>query len=560
MTSLNIIQLYENNFKKCSNETALTDYFTKKNYSYREMAAEIEKLHILLADSGVKKGDKVALIGKNNSQFVIVYIAVVTYGAVIVPILSDFNPIDATNIVNHSDSVLIFADQKIWESFDEKNFEHLRGAIELDTNTLLKDFTASGEIKTALDGVEKKFAERYPDGFTAANIKYADVEMDDVMIISYTSGTTGLSKGVMLTVGNITGNVQFALGKKFHVYRSRVLALLPLAHAYGCAFDMLTPLAIGSHITLLGRTPSPKILIQAMKEVKPHLICTVPLVMEKIVRNQVMPKLQKQPLKTLVKIPLLNKVIYNKVKKTMMEAFGGCVTEVNMGGAALNPDVEKFLLKIKFPATVGYGMTECGPLISYERWQRYKPASCGKILPGMEVKIVPTGEGDGKAGEVCVRGMNVMKGYYKNPQATAEAIDSEGWLHTGDMGLADPDGTIRLRGRYKSMILSSNGQNIYPEEIEAKLNVLECVMESLVLEDKGHLVAYVVPDYDAAKKNGWDTAAIKEVMNRNLELLNSLVAPYEQVADIKICAEEFEKTPKRSIRRYLYPANAKVIA
>ncbi|MBR6831535.1 MAG: AMP-binding protein [Tidjanibacter sp.] len=560
MTSHNIIQLYENNFKKCSDEIALTDYFTKKNYSYGEMATEIERLHIFMADCGVKKGNKVALIGKNNTQFVITYIAVVTYGAVIVPILSDFNPNDAVNIINHSDSVLLFADQKIWESFADAEFEQLQGAIELDTRVLLKDFTADNKITAALEGMDAKFAERHPNGFDSSKIKYADVDMDDVMIISYTSGTTGLSKGVMLTVGNITGNVQFALGKKFHVYRSRVLALLPLAHAYGCAFDMLTPLAIGSHITLLGRTPSPKILIQAMKEVKPHLICTVPLVMEKIVRNQVMPKLQKQPLKTLVKIPLLNKVIYNKVKKTMVEAFGGCITEVNMGGAALNPDVEKFLLKIKFPATVGYGMTECGPLISYERWQRYKPASCGKILPGMEVKIVPTDGSNGKTGEVCVRGMNVMKGYYKNPKATEEAIDSEGWLHTGDIGFADPDGTISLRGRCKSMILSSNGQNIYPEEIEAKLNVLECVLESLVLEDKGRLVAYVVPDYDMAKNNGWDIDAIKEIMKNNLNILNSLVAPYEQVSDVKICEEEFVKTPKRSIRRYLYPANAKVIA
>ncbi len=565
MATQNIIKLYENNFKACSDEIALTDYFSQKSYSYKETASEVVRLHILFEETGVKKGDKVALIGRNNSQWVITYMAVITYGAVIVPIMSDFNPMDAINIINHSDSVMLFAGRQIWEAFQTaaggaeacgSRFEHLKGAVELESHELLYD-AADGKTKAALESLDEKFAARYPDGFNTRNLKFAEVKDDDLMIISYTSGTTGISKGVMLSVDNITANVEFALDHKFHFHGSRVLALLPLAHAYGCAFDMLTPLATGSHITLLGRTPTPKVLIDAMKTVKPHLICTVPLVMEKIVRKQIFPKLEKQPLRTLVKIPFVNKLIYKKIKKTMLEAFGGCMKEVNMGGAAVSPEVEQFLLKIKFPATVGYGMTECAPLISYEGWQKYKAGSCGTVLPGMEARTEDNGSG---TGEICVRGRNVMLGYYKNPEATAEAIDKDGWLHTGDVGIVDKDGTIYIKGRCKNMILSSNGQNIYPEGIEAKLNELECVMESLVVEDKGKLVALVVPDYDHAKSEGWDVAHLKEIMDHNLDLLNGLVAPYEKVAAIKLCADEFEKTPKRSIRRYLYPAKAKIVA
>ena len=391
------------------------------------------------------------------------------------------------------------------------------------------------------------------------DIRYPEVPNDKVCIISYTSGTTGLSKGVMLSVNNVTSNVVFAIDYKFHYRGSRVLGILPLAHAFGCAFDMLTPLATGSHITLLGKLPAAPILLKALKDVKPDLLLTVPLLIEKIVKGKVMPTLQKQPVKTLTKIPLLNKLIYKKVRTQLMDAFGGALTELIMGGAALNSDVEKLLKKIQLPYTVGYGMTECAPLICYAHHTSYKSLSCGRLVPGMEMKIDST-DPYNIPGEICVRGENVTLGYYKNPTATEAVFDSEGWFHTGDMGVVDKAGNCFIRGRCKTMILSNNGQNIYPEEIEAKLNNLEAVVESLIVEEEGKLVALVVPNYELAQKEGWSTTHLKELMAENLKKLNTLVAPYEKVSTIKLCATEFEKTPKRSIRRYLYPKEAKIVS
>ena len=404
------------------------------------------------------------------------------------------------------------------------------------------------------------FAERYPKGFTTNDIIYPEVTNDKVCIISYTSGTTGFSKGVMLTVNNVTANVAFAILYKFHYRGSRVLGILPLAHAFGCAFDMLTPLATGSHITLLGKLPAAPILLKALKDVKPDLLLTVPLLVEKIIKGKVMPTLNKQPIKTLVKIPLLNQIVYKKVRTQLMDAFGGALTELIMGGAALNSDVEKLLKKINLPYTVGYGMTETAPLICYAHHTEYKSLSCGKLVPGMEMKIDST-DPYNIPGEICVRGENVTVGYYKNQEATDAALDADGWFHTGDMGVVDKATNCFIRGRCKTMLLSNNGQNIYPEEIEAKLNNLEAVVESLVVqEDGGKLTALVVPDYAKAKENGWDNAKLQEVMNENLVALNKLVAPYERVANIKMCEGEFEKTPKKSIKRFLYPAAAKIVS
>ena len=347
---------------------------------------------------------------------------------------------------------------------------------------------------------------------------------------------------------------------KFHYRGSRVLGILPLAHAFGCAFDMLTPLATGSHITLLGKLPAAPILLKALKDVKPDLLLTVPLLIEKIVKGKVMPTLSKQPVKTLVKIPLLNQIVYKKVRTQLMEAFGGALTELIMGGAALNSDVEKLLKKINLPYTVGYGMTECAPLICYAHHTVYKSLSCGALVPGMEMKI-DSADPYKIPGEICVRGENVTAGYYKNPEATAAALDKDGWLHTGDMGVVDAKTNCFIRGRCKTMILSNNGQNIYPEEIEAKLNNLEAVAESLVYQEEGgRLTALVVPNYEMAQKNGWSTTKLKEVMADNLTELNKLVAAYEKVSTIKLCESEFEKTPKKSIRRYLYPAAAKIVS
>ena len=559
MVKENLIRMYQESFRTNAELPALTDYFKKQTLSYFDVATLVAKNHLVFEKYGIKAGDKIALIGRNTPMWVSTYASTITYGAVIVPILQDFNPIDATNIINHSDSRILFLSNDVWAKMDPTKFEQLEAVVDYETMEPLweKEGTTLTDLYKNIDTL---FAERYPKGFSTEDIVYPEVTNDKVCIISYTSGTTGLSKGVMLTVNNVTANVAFAIEYKFHYRGSRVLGILPLAHAFGCAFDMLTPLATGSHITLLGKLPAAPILLKALKDVKPDLLLTVPLLVEKIIKGKVMPTLEKQPIKTLVKIPLLNQIVYKKVRTQLMEAFGGALTELIMGGAALNSDVEKLLKKIKLPYTVGYGMTETAPLICYAHHTVYKSLSCGKLVDGMQMKI-DSADPYNIPGEICVKGENVTVGYYKNPEATAAAIDEDGWFHTGDMGVVDKDTNCFIRGRCKTMILSNNGQNIYPEEIEAKLNNLEAVMESLIYQEEGgKLTALVVPNYEMAQKNGWDTPKLKEVMADNLVELNKLVAAYERVSTIKLCESEFEKTPKKSIRRYLYPAAAKIVS
>ncbi len=558
MVQENLIRMYQESFRNNAELPALTDYFKKTTLTYFDLAKIVAKYHLTFEKYGIVAGEKIALIGRNTPMWVSAYASTITYGAVIVPILQDFNPIDATNIINHSDSRILFLSQDVWDKLDVSKFEQLEAVVNYEDMTTLWE-REEGKMSSILGNIETLLAERYPKGFSTNDIVYPEVPNDKVCIISYTSGTTGLSKGVMLSVNNITANVTFAIKYKFHYRGSRVLGILPLAHAFGCAFDMLTPLATGSHITLLGKLPAAPILLKALENVKPDLLLTVPLLVEKIIKGKVMPTLEKQPVKTLTKIPLLNQIVFKKVRTQLMNAFGGALTELIMGGAALNSDVEKLLKKIKLPYTVGYGMTECAPLICYAHHTEYKSLSCGKLVPGMEMKI------DSKdpyniPGEICVRGDNVTLGYYKNPDATAAVFDEEGWFHTGDMGVVDAATNCFIRGRCKTMILSNNGQNIYPEEIEAKLNNLNAVVESLVVEEKGKLVALVVPNYELAQKEGWSTTQLKELMNDNLKELNTLVAPYERVSEIRLCATEFEKTPKKSIRRYLYPAAAKIVS
>ena len=558
MVQENLIRMYQESFRNNAELPALTDYFKKTTLTYFDLAKIVAKYHLTFEKYGIVAGEKIALIGRNTPMWVSAYASTITYGAVIVPILQDFNPIDATNIINHSDSRILFLSQDVWDKLDVSKFEQLEAVVNYEDMTTLWE-REEGKMSSILGNIETLLAERYPKGFSTNDIVYPEVPNDKVCIISYTSGTTGLSKGVMLSVNNITANVTFAIKYKFHYRGSRVLGILPLAHAFGCAFDMLTPLATGSHITLLGKLPAAPILLKALENVKPDLLLTVPLLVEKIIKGKVMPTLEKQPIKTLTKIPLLNQIVFKKVRTQLMNAFGGALTELIMGGAALNSDVEKLLKKIKLPYTVGYGMTECAPLICYAHHTEYKSLSCGKLVPGMEMKI------DSKdpyniPGEICVRGDNVTLGYYKNPDATAAVFDEEGWFHTGDMGVVDAATNCFIRGRCKTMILSNNGQNIYPEEIEAKLNNLNAVVESLVVEEKGKLVALVVPNYELAQKEGWSTTQLKELMNDNLKELNTLVAPYERVSEIRLCATEFEKTPKKSIRRYLYPAAAKIVS
>ncbi len=486
--------------------------------------------------------------------------ATITYGAIIVPILNDFNPVDAQHIVNHSDSVLLFVNESIFEHMEYENMPKIKAVVSLDRHLILaeQDPEARNSFSKAIKGVTRRFNKMYPNGFTANEINFDDMKPDDVCIINYTSGTTGFSKGVMLTYDNMLGNVQYGIDSHLHYRGSRALSFLPLAHAYGCAFDMLVPLAVGSHVTILGKMPTPNVLLKAFASVRPSLIICVPLILEKIYKKMIVPMLSKRRMRWVLAVPFLDKAIYGQVRRRLVDAFGGCFEEVIVGGAPLNAEVEAFLRKIKFPYTVGYGMTECGPLISYTPWREFIVSSSGHTLQGIMTAKIEDVEGLGSSngqGEICVRGQNVMKGYYKNPTATESVLDPDGWLHTGDMGyLGGDDGqTIFIRGRYKTMILTANGQNIYPEEIEAKLNNMPYVGESLVVQRNNHLVALVYPDTDAMDAENLNVNDVQQIMDAEiLPELNKLVAPYERIERIQLVPQEFEKTPKRSIRRFLY--------
>ena len=547
----NIVEIYEKSFRDNWELPALTDYTEGKTTTYGQFARDIAQIHLFFKLAGVKKGDKIALIGRNTPYWVTVFIGTITYGAVIVPILQDFNPRDTQHIINHSDSVLLFAANRIWEQMDLENMPSVRAAISCDNHALLAQ-QEQETIAALLEQLPAEFEKEYPKGFTAEDIKYEHPDNASLAVINYTSGTTGFSKGVMLTYNNLTGNTVFGMRSKLHFPGSRCLSFLPLAHAYGCAFDMLTPLATGSHITLLGKIPSPKIIVDAMSKVKPDLVICVPLVLEKIYRKMIQPMLSKNMIRWALMVPFLDNKIYAQIRKKLIEAFGGNFSQIIIGGAPFNKEVEDFLRRIEFPFTVGYGMTECAPLISYTYWTDFVPYSAGRVLSGfMEAKIT-SDDPENIPGEICVKGENVMQGYYKNPEATAAVLDEEGWLHTGDMGTISRDGTISIRGRYKTMILSSNGQNIYPEEIEAKLNNMTLVMESLVVERDSKLIAIVYPDFEMMDRLGFTSEQLPDEMEKVRKELNKIVAPYEQISKIQLIANEFEKTPKKSIKRYLY--------
>ncbi len=545
-----LAQIYQKSFIENWDLPALTEYTTRRHLTYAELARDIASLHLLFETIGLREGDKVALCGRDSIAWVTVYMATVTYGAVIVPILSDFNPVDITHIVNHSEAELLFVGASVWEHIEPSALLNVKAAISLEDRMLFHE-TGGGEVARNLKLLRRRFRRRYPDGFSSGDVRYTGRDNSELAEINYTSGTTGFSKGVMLTGGNLAGNVTFGMSRELHFRSSRALAFLPLAHAYGCAFDMLTPLAVGSHITLLCKTPSPRVLLRAMAEVRPHLVICVPLILEKIYKNQILPLISKGTMRWTLAVPFLDSLIYSKIRKKLIDAFGGEFEEVIVGGAPLNHEVEDFLYKIRFPFTVGYGMTECGPLISYTPWREFVPGSSGRVLPGMEA-IVMGDDPEHEPGEICVRGINVMKGYYKNPKATAEVLDGDGWLRTGDMGTRSSDGTLFLRGRSKTMILSASGQNIYPEEIEAKLNNMPFVAESLVVERDGRLVALVYPDYESVDRLGLQGADLTDAMENVRRELNGLLAPYEQIARIQLLPNEFEKTPKRSIKRFLY--------
>lgn len=551
MIKENFIKLYENSFKENWDLPCYTDYGEDNTFTYGQVAEEIAKLHLLFQHCSLRRGDKISIIGKNTSRWCIAYMATITYGAIVVPILQDSKPNDVHHIVNHSESTFLFVSDNIWENLEEEALGNLRAVFSLTDYRCLHQ--RDGEtIQKFMRNMGTAMRKAYPKGFQKENIIYTELSNDKVMLLNYTSGTTGFSKGVMLTGNNLAGNVTFGIRTELLKKGEKVLSFLPLAHAYGCAFDFLTATAVGTHVTLLGKTPSPKILMKAFEEVKPNLIITVPLVIEKIYKNVIQPLINKRSMKWALNIPLLDNQIYAQIRKKLIDALGGRFKEVIIGGAAMNPEVTDFFYKIKFPFTIGYGMTECGPLISYAPWSAFIPGSAGKILDIMEARI-ESDDPYNTTGEIQVRGENVMKGYYKNEEATREVFTEDGWLKTGDLGTIDANGFIYIRGRSKTMLLSSNGQNIFPEEIEAKLNNMPFVLESLIIERNKKLVALVYPDYDSLDSLGLNTPDnLKTVMDENLKNLNKLVGNYEQVSTIQLYPTEFEKTPKKSIKRFLY--------
>lgn len=550
MIKENFIKLYEDSFKYNWDLPALSDYGDSNTLLYKDLAIEIARLHILFDKLEIKKGTKIALIGKNTRQWCIAYMATITYGAVIVPILQDFHPDNVHHIVNHSESELLFVNDSVWEGLEEGQMSHLTGIFTLSDFSCIYD-NSKKHIKSIIQNLDNEMIRKYPNGFTKDDIVYASVDNSEMVLINYTSGTTGFSKGVMLLANNLAGNVTYAKKLDLLFRGDRVVSFLPLAHAYGCAFDFLYALSEGVHVTLLGKAPSPKILAAAFSEIKPNLIVTVPLVIEKLYKKAILPKLEKSSIKMALKIPLVKDQIYAKIRKGLVDALGGSFTEVIIGGAAFNKEVESFLHKIKFPFTVGYGMTECGPLISYDHHYDFVPTSCGKILSIMEVRV-DSPDPYNTLGEIQVRGENVMKGYYKNEEATKAAFTEDGWLKTGDLGTIDKDNRIYLRGRSKTMILGASGQNIFPEEIEAKLNNLPYVTESLVVTRNNKLVALVYPDYETMNVTGLSSTDLDAIMEENKQVLNKSVANYETLSTIHIYPTEFEKTPKKSIKRYLY--------
>jgi long-chain acyl-CoA synthetase len=544
--------IVEMSIRKHWDMDALTNY-KGENYRFRDVAVEIEKLHILFDEYGLEKGDKVALYGRNCAYWAIVFFATLTYGAVGVPILHEFKPEQVHNIINHSEAKLVFIGDQTLNQVNAEETPNLQGIFGLkDLSCIystLASFTPNMDIRLHL---QTAFEQKFPKGLTLEDIRYHVDSAEEIALINYTSGTTGFSKGVLIPYRALWSNYDFAitvLGKQVKA-GDKVLSILPMAHMYGMAFEFLFEFLYGCHVYFLTRTPSPKIILMAFAEIKPIIIISVPLIIEKVIRNSVFPKLQKPSMKLLMHMPIINKVIKRKIYKQLTEAFGGSFYEIIIGGAAFSNDVEVFLKDIDFPFTVGYGTTECAPIIAYEDWHKFRTGSCGKCVPHMEVRI-DSKDPQHTVGEILCRGLNVTPGYYKNPEATEQTIDKEGWYHTGDLALMDKDGYIYIKGRSKNMLLSANGQNVYPEELEDKINAMPYVTESIVIQKADKFYALIYPNRDRfnAEKAGADIAA---QMETNRIQVNKLLPSYAQIAGIKLYDEEFEKTPKKSIKRFLY--------
>lgn len=545
---LHINQIIENAVRKYWEELALTD-FNGISLQYRDIARKVAKLHLLFEQAGIVEGDKIALCGKNSTQWSVAFIAALTYGAVPVPILHEFKPDSVHHILNHSDSRILFTDVHIFEHLDVDKTPQIDGVFDISDYSLL--FSKQESINYARAHLNELFGKRYPERFTREDVIYKKPDMEQLAIINYTSGSTGLSKGVMIPYRAISSNIDFALTKlSFLGPGDKTICMLPLAHMLGLSIELLHPLSKGCHVFFLTRIPSPKIIMDAFASTRPRLIVTVPLILEKIIKTKVFPLLEKPYMKLLLTVPFVNDRLLGKIKERLTETFGGQLFEIIIGGAALNADVERFLRRIGFPYTVGYGMTECAPLISYAGHEINRPGACGLPVSNIEIKV-DSPDPANIAGELLVRGSNVMLGYYKNPQETADAL-RDGWLHTGDICNVDSDGFIYIRGRNKNLILGPSGQNIYPEEIEQQLNNMPYVNESLIVDRQQHLVALIHPDYETAAQQGIEADKLPDIMKENIVLLNKDLPAYSQIADFEIMEQEFEKTPKRSIRRFLY--------
>jgi len=530
---------------------ALTD-FKGQTLQYHDVARKIEKIHILFENSGIQKGDKIALCGRNSSQWAVAFLATLTYGAIAVPILHEFNAEQIHNIVNHSEARLLFVGDHVATIIDPQAMPTLEGIINNPDYSL--KISRTDKLTYAREHLNELYGKKFPKYFRKEHVNYYKEESpEELAVINYTSGTTGFSKGVMLPYRALWSNFDFAfdvLGKTIKA-GDRVISMLPMAHMYGMAFEFIFEFLHGCHVFYLNRVPSPAIIAQALQEVKPVIVIAVPLIIEKIVRKKVFPKVQNNRMRLLLQMPVISKKVREMICQEVIKAFGGNLYEVIIGGAALNQEVEQFLKRIDFPYTVGYGATECAPIICYRDWHTFAPGSCGRAALHQQVKIVSP---DPRTipGEILTKGPNVMLGYYKNPEATAETIDNDGWYHTGDLGTMDNDGNVFINGRSKNMLLGPNGQNIYPEEIEDKLNSMTLVMESIVVQRDNKLVALVHPDMDEAKNMGFTNEDLINVMEQNRNGLNEMIPAYEKIMEIEIHEEEFEKTPKKSIKRYLY--------
>ena len=531
-------------------QDALTDY-RGATLQFKDVARKIEKLHILFENSGLKKGDKVAICGRNSANWAVAFLATLTYGAVAVPVLHEFNAEQIHNIVNHSEAKLLFVGDVVATTIDAQQMEHLEGIINIPDYSL--HLSRSEQLTYAREHLNAMFGSKFPKFFRKEHVHYHVDEQEELALINYTSGTTGFSKGVMIPYRALWGNLDFCMNRLGEHVKARcnMLSILPMAHMYGMAIEFLFGFCQGCHLFFLTRLPSPAIIAEAFRQVKPCIVISVPLVIEKIIRKRVFPKVQSNAVKLLLQMPVVSKKVKQRICQEVYEAFGGNAYEVIVGGAALNQEVEAFLKGIDFPITVGYGTTECAPLIAYSDYHDFVPGSCGTAVDHMEVRINRS-SGYGDTGEIITKGMNVMLGYFKNEEATREVLDSDGWYHTGDLGLMSEDGHIFIKGRIKNMLLGANGQNVYPEEIEDKLSSMALVAECIVVQRDNRLVALVHPDYDGAQEMGFSNQDVVEVMEQNRQELNNVMPAYCKISAIELHAEEFAKTPKKSIKRYLY--------